>query len=724
MSSDPAFSRAGQHNGSGGPNGEPDEPPADEPRTETTLTTRISINIPGSRPIPPVVVRSAMPGAGGGSTASGTADEPQAAGARHRSGSGSSPVLGVMDSANGSAAMPDLPPEWRTQGQGSPIAPATGGAGAAAEAASPDEGEAPSTWFAPRRKGPATEAQPEAQTPAQAPARTQAQAQTPTQGPPRSQAPATPTPEPFAFDQQQSPPQAFQQQPQTPDYGRQDRQDYGRPDFGRPSYDQPGYDQSGYGSQDQAQPVYQQQPYGGPQSQTQAPPARPAPGNASGNGSGRPPGMNGGLVVGAPDTRPGPAADVLDPTVALPMFQGAGSAAPAQAGPNPAAPPAAPAARPAARPASPPKRPQQPQQSQRGDRPAPAGPPVSDGFAGGTGGAGAAPRKETAEAAPAAAAARATPARGSRRGRKLLVSSTALLVLAAGVVYGAGLMLNQGDVPKGTTVLGASIGGDTQDAAVHTLDGTVGVLAAKPLQLVIGSRNVELNPSVAGLTIDTTATVQGVAHHDYNPVAVVGSLFGGDHAVTPVVKIDQAKLHSALQQLAAGGAGAAREGSIHFTADGSIVKTLPQAGQSINVNTAMSMVQLAYENRAIGLADRPIILPESVTQPQTTAAEVDAAADSIGKRATKNTFTVKVHGVSQQFGKITFSKALTLQPNAAGKLVPVFDLVKLQSLYGTRFDNLKIKHNGVSGPVTPQDIAAALTTLLEAPQASSTTASL
>ncbi|MCB5182078.1 hypothetical protein LG632_22185, partial [Streptomyces sp. SMC 277] len=29
----------------------------DGPKTETTLTTRIRINIPGSRPIPPVVVR-------------------------------------------------------------------------------------------------------------------------------------------------------------------------------------------------------------------------------------------------------------------------------------------------------------------------------------------------------------------------------------------------------------------------------------------------------------------------------------------------------------------------------------------------------------------------------------------------------------------------------------------------------------------------------------------
>ncbi|EFE77373.1 predicted protein [Streptomyces filamentosus NRRL 15998] len=37
-----------------------DPPRPEEPKTETTLTTRIRINIPGSRPIPPVVMRTPM----------------------------------------------------------------------------------------------------------------------------------------------------------------------------------------------------------------------------------------------------------------------------------------------------------------------------------------------------------------------------------------------------------------------------------------------------------------------------------------------------------------------------------------------------------------------------------------------------------------------------------------------------------------------------------------
>ncbi|MFB0633117.1 hypothetical protein ACEPPI_38260, partial [Streptomyces sp. AB3(2024)] len=47
----------------------PSTPDTDGPKTETTLTTRIRINIPGSRPIPPVVVRKPVKGTAAGGSA-------------------------------------------------------------------------------------------------------------------------------------------------------------------------------------------------------------------------------------------------------------------------------------------------------------------------------------------------------------------------------------------------------------------------------------------------------------------------------------------------------------------------------------------------------------------------------------------------------------------------------------------------------------------------------
>ncbi|MBO0515697.1 hypothetical protein J0695_28495, partial [Streptomyces beijiangensis] len=54
-------------------------PLPDEPKTETTLTTRIRINIPGSRPIPPVVMRTPMSDVdGGGGERTGSTPRPEA----------------------------------------------------------------------------------------------------------------------------------------------------------------------------------------------------------------------------------------------------------------------------------------------------------------------------------------------------------------------------------------------------------------------------------------------------------------------------------------------------------------------------------------------------------------------------------------------------------------------------------------------------------------------
>src|SRR4051794_21763196 len=85
----------------------------EERKTETTLTTRIRINIPGSRPIPPVVVRTPV------SDTESAGDEPRA----------------------------DAPPA-AVASTGTAEAPAEPTAGAGAD-------EKTSDWFAPRKSGPA-----------------------------------------------------------------------------------------------------------------------------------------------------------------------------------------------------------------------------------------------------------------------------------------------------------------------------------------------------------------------------------------------------------------------------------------------------------------------------------------------------------------------------------------------------------------------------------------
>ncbi|MFE7564376.1 hypothetical protein ACFU74_32410, partial [Kitasatospora sp. NPDC057500] len=146
----PGFPGGDRTGGAGAAKGSAPEGADEGPKTETTVTTRVRINIPGSRPIPPVVVRSAVKNEdGGGEDAPAPPAEP--AGPRHRSAAPASPVLGVMDGGGrGTGTPPNLPPEWQ-------IPPAT------------SEAESTGAWFRPRqKKAPAAEGA--APVPAAAPA--------------------------------------------------------------------------------------------------------------------------------------------------------------------------------------------------------------------------------------------------------------------------------------------------------------------------------------------------------------------------------------------------------------------------------------------------------------------------------------------------------------------------------------------------------------------------
>ena len=89
----------------------------EERKTETTLTTRIRINIPGSRPIPPVVVRKPV------TEAEGSAD---------------TDTHGEASTAPGTAPSPGAAP---------------GTVEPPAESAQPGDDKPASDWFAPRKSG-------------------------------------------------------------------------------------------------------------------------------------------------------------------------------------------------------------------------------------------------------------------------------------------------------------------------------------------------------------------------------------------------------------------------------------------------------------------------------------------------------------------------------------------------------------------------------------------
>ncbi|MDG9716446.1 hypothetical protein [Streptomyces sp. DH24] len=306
----------------------------------------------------------------------------------------------------------------------------------------------------------------------------------------------------------------------------------------------------------------------------------------------------------------------------------------------------------------------------------------------------------------------ASSAKPPKKGRNKLVLLCGGVVFLAGVAYGAGLLMNHSDVPKGTTVLGVDIGGGTRDDAVEKLDAAFEDRVAKPLKLTVSGRTVELTPDQAGLQFDMQATVAEAAKSDYNPVSVIGSLFGNHRVVEPVMPVDEEKLHAALQD-AAGGSGSVTEGTIRFES-GRAVPVYPKAGKGIHVARAAGVVEQAYRGQVETGAFSPVNVPTSIQQPKVSKAEVDRMMKEFAEPAMSANVTVQTdaaHSVPMSPQKSLW-KFLRVEA-VNGKLVDKPDLAALKNLYGQAFDDVRItRGNGEKTPVTPQDVYVALRQVL------------
>ncbi|MFC7885050.1 hypothetical protein ACFUVV_24715 [Streptomyces sp. NPDC057376] len=300
----------------------------------------------------------------------------------------------------------------------------------------------------------------------------------------------------------------------------------------------------------------------------------------------------------------------------------------------------------------------------------------------------------------------AKPAKKKGRGKlPLLVGG---LVVVAGVTYGAGLLMNRSDVPKGTTVLGVDIGGSTRDDAVEKLDDVLGARAAKPLKLTVGGDTVSLKPDQAGLQLDTQATASNAATSDYNPVSVIGSLFGQERVVEPEMPVDEEKLHAALED-AAGGAGSVTEGTIEFES-GKAVPVYGKPGKGIDVAKSTEAVREAYRAQVETGTATPVNVPTTTQQPTVSKAEVDRMMKEFAEPAMSAKVTVQTdpaHSVPMSPEKSLWKFLRVTAVN--GKLVDKPDLNALEELYGGAFDGVLItRASGEKTPVTPQDVYGAL----------------
>ncbi|MCF4140187.1 hypothetical protein L1856_30195 [Streptomyces sp. Tue 6430] len=721
----------------GGPDAGRSAARPEERKTETTLTTRIRINIPGSRPIPPVVVRK--------------------------------PVNEADDAGDGGADAQGAGPSGAASG-----APATGtagrpGAGGGAEApgdhAPTAEEKTPSDWFAPRKSGPAKGGQGGGPAGGGDPAAASVPGTPPVPPPPRprpARAPARPAarvrgraarlpgctgrrpprwcqrhrhvrchrrsggpghgggtgsfdvtealaagplgnggrPAQGGGQIQGGPAQGGGPEPRRDDLAYFADNDNGNGNgsgdngngSGQAGYPGPSGPGAAYDFNGPEGPVGRVG-RGGPQG-----PAGPTGGPVTGDGPMVPP-MNGGAAGAVPGAGAGavrhPGGGLSDDTAILTPQQPASGPGAGGYGRHDnvsghtvtSGIPVVPAA---------------------GQGPGPGGPFAPGGHPDG-------PLPHTPPEAPEPVerqAPAAGPKQKKKKGRSKLVLLGGLVVVAAAGAYGAGLLMNHSDVPKGTAVFGVDIGGGTRDDAVKKLDDAFGGRVKQTLKLSVDGGTVTLKPDQAGLQFDVQATVDAAAGSDYNPVSVIGSLFGEHREIEPVMPVDEEKLQAALEN-AAGGSGSATDGTIEFTS-GKAVAVYGKAGKGIDAAKAQAAVVEAYRGQVETGTPTAVKVPTTTKQPTVSDAEVDRMMKEFAEPAMSGNVTVQTdaaHSVPMS-PKNSLWKFLGVKA-VDGKLVESYDEAALKELYGGAFDDVLItRGTGQKTPVTVQDVISALRPVL------------
>jgi hypothetical protein len=596
---------------------------AEEPRTETTLTTRIKINIPGSRPIPPVVVRKPVEGAD---------DAPKAPGATAPDG--------------GAASIPAPAPVGREEPQ----------------MKSPDEGKKGETktsdWFSPRK--PLT---PPASSAPAAADRQQQDRPYPSAGSDEGDAPA---PHPFNAGNAGPDPVHGAAAPgdEAPDGGggRGRAGSDSTPAFGTRIGSEP----SGAAGQTSGDMFLPPEFHRGPgmAQDAQGNPARP-PASASGEDPREAPhgrGAFGGGLAGP--GRPSPFGPGLDGA-----GDAAGGGAPVRVSGDTLV---------------------------SGIPRIPAFDDVSPAASG------------DADSRSAAVPGTSGPAPARKKGRSKAVLAGVGLVGLAAVAYGAGLLLDHAEVPNGTTVLGVDIGGTSKEVALRKLDAVLAPRSHGPLTVMVDGKQEQLKPSVAGLNIDIKASVRDAAGRDYNPVSVIGSLFGGSREVDPHIEVDEEKLTAALRTIDED-TGGREDGMIVFKA-GKAVAVPGRTHQALDVHQSVAAVGKAYRERAETGRGRPVDLPVGMRKPAIDKAELDRAMKDFAEPAMSGLVTVQTDAAH----RISFSPQNSLPKFLSmkainGRLVDTYDLKTLKKLYGGTFDGVLIQRaTGQKTEVTPQDVVVAL----------------
>jgi vancomycin resistance protein YoaR len=254
------------------------------------------------------------------------------------------------------------------------------------------------------------------------------------------------------------------------------------------------------------------------------------------------------------------------------------------------------------------------------------------------------------------------PEPGNRKKTFVVAAGAVVVVLTAGI--GAFAWASAGDVPRGTEVLGADLGGQTRSQATKILQDHLGPRATAAVRVSLDGKSVELPAAKIGLVLDIPATVDAAAGS--------GLRYFGRHEVTPVTRVDAKMLETALRAELDPKRVTITKPAITF--DGLTPKpTYARPGLDLDVARAAELVRTGW------LAGAPIEIPLVERPPVTTPEQVDALVVNLATPAVAGPVTVTTERGSFTLTPKALARGLVFTTNSAGVLSPKIDAKRLRA---------------------------------------------
>lgn len=257
------------------------------------------------------------------------------------------------------------------------------------------------------------------------------------------------------------------------------------------------------------------------------------------------------------------------------------------------------------------------------------------------------------------------------------------IVAVLAVLYVADIAVSSGKVPRGVTVAGIEIGGDSLDDAEALLRDELSTRLTVPVSVAAGDTSGEIVPAQAGIDVDWDATIDRVGAQPLNPFARIASFFGSDE-VGVVSTRDDAALAAAVEGVTADAAYAPREGNIVFE-DGNPVPVTPQPGQRIDIQAASDVFA---ERWAFG----DVSLPVESVEVTVTREGLDRALAEIAVPAVSSDLTIRgKDGTVATLAREQVGAVLSFVPDGSGGLAPEYRPEAAVEFLGPQLESTEVE---------------------------------